>query len=312
MDLFLQLVANGLVLGAFYALSALGLTLVFGLMRVVNFAHGELYVIGGLFGWALTVVFAWNYFLALVVVAIVLGILGYLIDQVLIARVRGQGEEPTILLTIGLSIFIANTALLIVGTTPVTVASPFANKPLFLGPVVITQARLVLVAICAVLIAAANLLIQKTTLGRAMRATFQDPMAAQLVGIRTPRIYGFTFALGATLAGAAGMLLGSIYVVEASTGGIISLKAFVVVILGGMGSFAGAVAGGLILGLTEALWGGYVSTGYVDAIGFALVIVTLLVRPYGLFSRTSRARLMKFERNFLLAAVALGASDAAR
>ncbi|HEU0148401.1 MAG TPA: branched-chain amino acid ABC transporter permease [Bradyrhizobium sp.] len=285
MDLFLQLVANGLVLGAFYALSALGLTLVFGLMRVVNFAHGEFYVVGGLFGWALTVMLGWNYFLAVIVVVVVLGVLGYLIDQILIARVRGQGEEPTILLTIGLSIFIANTALLIVGTTPVTVASPFASKPLFLGPVVITQARLVLVAICAVLIAAANLLIQKTTLGRAMRATFQDPMAAQLVGIRTPRIYGFTFALGAALAGAAGMLLGSIYVVEASAGGVISLKAFVVVILGGMGSFAGAVAGGLILGLTEALWGGYVSTGYVDAIGFALVIVTLLVRPYGLFSR---------------------------
>jgi branched-chain amino acid transport system permease protein len=151
--------------------------------------------------------------------------------------------------------------------------------------VVITQARLVLVVICAVLIVAANLLIQRTTLGRAMRATFQDPMAAQLVGIRTPHIYGFTFALGATLAGAAGMLLGSIYVVEASGGGVISLKAFVVVILGGMGSFAGAIAGGLILGLTEAMWGGYVSTGYVDAIGFALVIVTLLVRPYGLFSR---------------------------
>jgi branched-chain amino acid transport system permease protein len=285
MDLFLQLVANGLVLGAFYALSALGLTLVFGLMRVVNFAHGEFYVVGGLFGWALTVMLGWNYFLAVIAVVVVLGVLGYLIDQILIARVRGQGEEPTILLTIGLSIFIANTALLIVGTTPVTVASPFASKPLFLGPVVITQARLVLVAICAVLIAAANLLIQKTTLGRAMRATFQDPMAAQLVGIRTPRIYGFTFALGAALAGAAGMLLGSIYVVEASAGGVISLKAFVVVILGGMGSFAGAVAGGLILGLTEALWGGYVSTGYVDAIGFALVIVTLLVRPYGLFSR---------------------------
>ncbi|HEY3679720.1 MAG TPA: branched-chain amino acid ABC transporter permease [Bradyrhizobium sp.] len=285
MDLFLQLVANGLVLGAFYALSALGLTLVFGLMRVVNFAHGELYVIGGLFGWALTAVFGWNYFLALAVVVLVLGVLGYLIDQILIARVRGQGEEPTILLTIGLSIFIANTALLIVGTTPVTVASPFASKPLILGPVVITQARLVLVAICAVMITATNLLIQKTTLGRAMRATFQDSMAAQLVGIRTQRIYGLTFALGATLAGAAGMLLGSIYVVEASTGGVISLKAFVVVILGGMGSFAGAVAGGLILGLSEALWGGYVSTGYVDAIGFALVIVTLLVRPYGLFSR---------------------------
>jgi branched-chain amino acid transport system permease protein len=285
MDLLLQLAANGLVTGTFYALSALGLTLVFGLMRVVNFAHGELYVIGGLLGWALTAVLGWNYFLTLVVVIAVLGVGGYVIDQVLIARVRGQGEEATILLTIGLSIFIANTALLIVGTTPVTVTSPFASKPLFLGPVVITQARLVLVAVCAILIVGANLLIQKTTLGRAMRATFQDPMAAQLVGIRTARIYGFTFALGATLAGAAGMLLGSIYTVEASMGGVISLKAFVVVILGGMGSFAGAIVGGLILGLTEALWGGYVATGYVDAIGFALVILTLLVRPYGLFSK---------------------------
>jgi branched-chain amino acid transport system permease protein len=285
MDLFLQLLTNGLVTGAFYALSALGLTLVFGLMRVVNFAHGELYVVGGLLGWTLTAVLGWNYFLALPVVIVVLGIGGYLIDQVLIARVRGQGEEPTILLTIGLSIFIANTALLIVGTTPVTVPSPFASKPLILGPVVITQTRLVLVGVCALLIAAANLLIQRTTLGRAMRATFQDPMAAQLVGIRTSRIYGLTFALGSTLAGAAGMLLGSIYVIEASGGSNISLKAFVVVILGGMGSFAGAIAGGLILGLTEALWGGYVASGYVDAIGFALVILTLLVRPYGLFSR---------------------------
>ncbi|HUN96787.1 MAG TPA: branched-chain amino acid ABC transporter permease [Bradyrhizobium sp.] len=285
MDLFLQLLANGLVTGTFYALSALGLTLVFGLMRVVNFAHGELYVIGGLLGWALTSVLGWNYFLTLFVVIIALGVGGYLIDQVLIARVRGQGEEPTILLTIGLSIFIANTALLIVGTTPVTVASPFASKPLFLGPVVITQARLMLVAVCAVLIAGANLLIRKTTLGRAMRATFQDTMAAQLVGIRTAHIYGLTFALGAMLAGAAGMLLGSIYVVEPTIGGVISLKAFVVVILGGMGSFAGAIVGGLILGVAEALWGGYVATGYVDAIGFALVILTLLVRPYGLFSK---------------------------
>jgi len=285
MDLFFQLLANGLVTGTFYALSALGLTLVFGLMRVVNFAHGELYVIGGLLGWALTAVLGWNYFLTLLVVILVLGVGGYLIDQVLIARVRGQGEEPTILLTIGLSIFIANTALLIVGTTPVTVASPFASKPLFLGPVVITQARLMLVGVCAVLIGGANLLIQRTTLGRAMRATFQDTMAAQLVGIRTAHIYGLTFALGAILAGAAGMLLGSIYVVEPTIGGVISLKAFVVVILGGMGSFAGAIVGGLILGVAEALWGGYVATGYVDAIGFALVILTLLVRPYGLFSK---------------------------
>jgi branched-chain amino acid transport system permease protein len=284
-DLFLQLSANGLVLGMFYALSALGLTLVFGLMRVVNFAHGELYVVGGLIGWTLTAVLGVNFFLALALVIVALAILGYVIDRLLIHWVRGQGEEPTILLTIGLSIFIANTALLVVGTTPRTVTSPFMSKPLFLGPVVLTQSRLMLVAICLVLIVGAWLLIQKTTLGRAMRATFQDPMAAQLAGIRIGHIYGFTLALGSALAGAAGTLLGSIYVIEPTIGGLISLKAFVVVILGGMGSFAGAIAGGLILGLVEALWGGYVATGYVDAIGFALVIVMLLVRPYGLFGK---------------------------
>jgi branched-chain amino acid transport system permease protein len=287
MDLFLQLLANGLVSGTFYALSALGLTLVFGLMRVVNFAHGELYVVGGLLGWALTEIAGVNFFVTLAIVVVAMGIAGYLIDRVLIMRVRGQGEEPTILLTIGLSIFLSNTALLIVGTVPQTVVSPFQNKPLFLGPVVITQSRLALVAICAALIVSAYLLIQKTTLGRAMRATFQDPMAAQLAGIRTSHIYGFTFALGSALAGAAGMLLGSIYVVQATIGGVVSLKAFVVVILGGMGSFAGAIVGGLILGVSEALWGGYIATGYVDAIGFALVIVMLLVRPYGLFNKRS-------------------------
>lgn len=287
MELFLQLLANGLVIGTFYALSALGLTLVFGLMRVVNFAHGELYVVGGLLGWALTETLELNFFLTLVIVIAALGAGGYVIDRLLIERVRGRGEEPTILLTIGLSIFITNTALLIVGTAPQKVVSPFESKPLFIGDVVITQSRLVLVVICAALILVSHLLIQKTTLGRAMRATFQDPMAAQLAGIRTGQIYGFTLALGAALAGSAGMLLSSIYVVQATIGGVISLKAFVVVILGGMGSFAGAIVGGLILGVVEALWGGYVATGYVDAIGFALVIAMLLVRPYGLFTKYS-------------------------
>jgi branched-chain amino acid transport system permease protein len=285
MDLFLQLLANGLINGAFYALSALGLTLIFGLMRVVNFAHGDLYMVGGLLGWALTSVVGLDFFTSLAVVVVVMGAVGWLIDRALISRVRGQGEEPGILLTLGLSIFLVNTALLVVGTAPQKVSLPFANAPLFLGPVVVTQSRLFVVAMCALLIVAAHLVIQRTTLGRAMRATFQDPMAAQLVGIRSNQIYAVTFGLGTALAGVAGMLLGSIYVAQATIGGLVSLKAFVVVILGGMGSFAGAIVGGLILGVVEALWGGYVATGYVDAIGFALVIAMLLVRPYGLFSK---------------------------
>lgn len=284
-DLLLQLVANGLVNGTFYALSALGLTLVFGLMRVVNFAHGELYVIGGLAGWALTNAMGVNFFLALPVVILGMGMFGFLIDRLLIERVRDQGPEAGILLTIGLSIFLVNTALLVVGTAPLKVVSPLLNRPVFLGPVVVTQSRLFAVALCAVLILAVHLVVQHTTLGRAMRATFQDPVAAQLAGIRTGHVYGLTFALGSALAGTAGMILGSIYVAQATIGGVVSLKAFVVVILGGMGSFAGAIVGGLILGIAEALWGGFAASGYVDAIGFALVILMLLVRPYGLFSK---------------------------
>lgn len=290
MDFFLQLLVNGLVNGSFYALSAIGLTLVFGLMRVVNFAHGDLYMVGGLLGWALTANMGLGFFPALAIVMVIMGATGWIVERVLIERVREQGEEPGILLTIGLSIFLVNTALVLVGTAPQKVATPVLNKPVFFGPVVLTEARLFIVVLAGLLILAAHLFVRHTKLGRAMRATFQDTMAAQLVGIRTAHIYAATFALGTTLAGVAGMLLGSIYVAQATIGGLVSLKAFVVVILGGLGSFAGAIVGGLVLGVVEAMFGGYVATGYVDAIGFALVILMLLVRPYGLFhTRAERA-----------------------
>lgn len=285
MDLFLQFLINGLVIGAFYALSALGLTLILGFMRVVNFAHGELYMLGGVIGWWVTSRLGLDFFSGLIVVAVVMGVFGWLIDRVLIERIRHEGEEAGILLTIGLSVFIINTALIIVGSTPLKIAGPVASSPLFLGGVVITQNRIFAVAVCALLIGATHLLINRTGLGRAMRATFQDPMAAQLAGIGVGNIYACTFAIGTVIAAVAGMLLSSIYSVQVSMGGLVTLKAFIVVILGGMGSFAGAILGGLLLGVVEALWGGYVSTGWVDVIGFSIVIVTLLFRPYGLFSK---------------------------
>lgn len=290
LDLPLQFVVNGLVNGAFYAVSALGLTLIFGLMRLVNFAHGEFYMVGGLLGWGATSYFGLNFFGGLVIVVVVLGLAGWLIDRFLIERLRDQGEEPGILLTIGLSFFLANTSLLLIGPAPHNVVAPVSNAPLFFGPVVITQVRVFAVMVCASLIIVTHLLIRTTRFGKSMRATFQDSMAARLVGINTVNVYASTFALGSALAGSAGMLLGSIYVAQAGSGGLVTMKAFVVVILGGMGSFAGAILGGLILGVAEALWGGYVSTGTVDMVGFTMVILILLFRPYGLFSsRAERA-----------------------
>jgi len=289
-DLFLQFVVNGLVNGTFYALSALGLTLIFGLMRLVNFAHGEFYMMGGILGWVATDRLSMDFFTGLVAVVAVMALFGWLLDRYLIVRVRDKGPEPGILLTIGLAIFLTNTALMLVGTAPHKVAAPVSSGPILLGPVIITEVRVFAIAVSVAAIVGARLLIQKTKLGRAMRATFQDPTAASLVGINTASIYASTFALGTALAATSGMLLGSIYVAQASIGGLISLKAFVVVILGGMGNFAGAILGGLILGVAESLWGGYVQTGTVDMVGFALVILILFFRPYGLFSvRAERA-----------------------
>lgn len=284
MNLALQFLANGLVTGAFYALSALGLTLIFGLMRVVNFAHGEFFMLGGVLGWVATSVLGFDFATAFVLVVAAMGVLGWLVDRFLIERVRGHGEESTILLTIGLSIFLANATLYLAGPAPMKVPAPLTGKPLFLGPVVLTKSRLAAVAVGVILVLGTYLVIHRTRIGRAMRATFQDAMAAKLSGIRTERIFATTFALGTMLAASAGMLLASIYSAQASVGGLVSLKAFVVVILGGMGSFPGAIAGGLVLGLSEAFWGGYVSTGTVDVVGFVLVILILLFRPRGLFS----------------------------
>jgi len=139
MDLLPQFLANGLVIGSFYALSALGLTLILGLMRVVNFAHGELYMLGGVLGWWVTTALGLDFLTGLALVALIMGVFGWLVDRVLIERIRGQGEEPGILLTIGLSIFLANTALLVVGTAPLKVAGPVSSGPVFLGPIVVTQ-----------------------------------------------------------------------------------------------------------------------------------------------------------------------------
>ena len=287
MQTLLQFIANGIDVGAFYALSALGQTLILGQIRVVNFAHGEFYMLGGVLGWWTTNRLGRDFFSGLALVVAIMGAFGWLVDRLLIERVRDQGEEAGILLTIGLAIFLSNTALLTVGTTPLKGEGPMAPGAVFIAGAVVTKARIFAVLTCAVLMAASWLLINRTRLGAAMRATFQDPMAAQLAGIRASNIYACTFALGTVITATAGMLLGSIYSAQVSIGGLVSLKAFVVVILGGMGSFAGAIVGGLLLGLTEALWGGYVASGWVDIIGFLLVIAILIFRPYGRFSRSA-------------------------
>ncbi len=288
MDVLLQHLVNGLVLGGTYALLGIGLTLIFGLMHLVNFAHGEFYTLGAYATFAALALAGLNFFLAVAAAIVAGAVLGALCERVLLAPLRGESIDTTMLVMIGLWIAMQNGELLVWGGVAKSIPHPFPTAPWTFGPVSIAPLRVFVLAAAAALIVAAHLVIQRTTLGRAMRATFQDRDTAALMGVRIGRIYMLTFAFGSALAAAAGALLGPIFLAYPSMGDLASLKAFSVVILGGLGNLAGATVGGLLLGIAEELGAGYVSSGYRDAVGFVIIILVLLLRPSGLFARAER------------------------
>ena len=284
-DAALQFFVNGLVTGCFYALMALGLAMIFGLMNVVNFAHGEFFVMGGVIAYAFANLLGVDFYITIVIAVAIMFAFGAVVDRLLIRPLRGQHLLSTALVTIGLSIFVLNTTLIVFGNAPQALETPFSRKPIFLGSVVLTEGRIFAVLIGVVAMILIYILINRTKLGRAMRATFQQKEAAALVGVNVEAVYTYTFALGTALAALAGVLLGAIFLIHPNTAELATLKAFVVVILGGMTNLAGVVAAGILLGVVESLWGGFVSTGYMDVIGFVMVILSLLFRPTGLFSK---------------------------
>jgi branched-chain amino acid transport system permease protein len=276
-------VLNGIVIGGGYALIAIGLTMIFGLMGIVNFAHGEFYMIGGFIAFYLVKLLGLNFFLSLSLAILAVMALGLLFDKVIFTPLRGKPIITTALVTIGLSIFLQNFTLYLWGATPKTIPSPFPRMPLKLGPVFITQERVFATILTFAIIVGMHLFLQKTRAGKALRATFQGKEAAALVGININRVYALTFAVGVGLCATAGALLGSIFYLTPTIGGNATYKAFIVVILGGMGSFPGAIVGGLTLGVAESLGAGFISSAYKDAIGFVIVVILLLFRPQGLF-----------------------------
>ena len=288
MDQLLQHGLNALILGGTYALLGIGLTLIFGIMRVVNFTHGELYAFGAYMMYGLVMPLGVNFFLALVL-AVLLGVaLGALIEVVLLRRLRGADIDTTMLVMIGAWIALQNGEQLAWSGVAKSITVPFPSQPIKLGPVLLSWNRLFVFCSALALIAATYALINRTKLGMAMRATFQDRETARLMGVNVDRIYMATFALGSGLAAAAGALLGPVFVVTPSMGDLASLKAFAIVILGGLGNIPGATIGGFILAFMEELGAGYISSGYRDAMGFLLIILILLVKPTGLFATRER------------------------
>jgi branched-chain amino acid transport system permease protein len=288
MDQFLQHCLNALMLGSTYALLGIGLTLIFGIMKVVNFTHGELYAFGAYMMYALVMLLGVNFFVALPL-AIALGVLlGGALELLLLRRLRGADIDTTMLVMIGAWIALQAGEQLAWTGVAKSISTPFPAAPLVVGPVSVAWNRIFVLVIALALITTTYLVINRTKLGRAMRATFQDRDTAALMGVQIGSIHTATFALGSGLAAAAGALLGPVFVAYPSMGDLAATKAFAIVILGGLGSIVGATIGGFILALVEELGAGYISSGYRDAMGFLLIIVILLFRPTGLFARKER------------------------
>ena len=288
MDQLLQHCVNAVILGGTYALLGIGLTLIFGIMRVVNFTHGELYAFGAYMMYMWVMVAGVNFFLALVLAVLLGVVLGGAIEFVLLRRLRGADIDTTMLVMIGAWIALQNMEQLSWSGVAKSIDNPFPAAPLVLGPVSVSWNRLFVFAGALALIVASYAIINATRLGKAMRATFQDRETAALMGVQIDKVHTATFALGSGLAAAAGALLGPVFVVYPTMGDLASLKAFAIVILGGLGSIPGATVGGFILAFMEELGAGYISSGYRDGMGFLLIIAILLLKPTGLFAQKER------------------------
>jgi branched-chain amino acid transport system permease protein len=280
--------ANAVILGGTYALLGVGLTLIFGIMKVVNFTHGELYTFGAYMVYLFTVTLGFDFFLA-IALSIVCGILlGAVLEFLLLRPIRGADIDTTMLVMIGAWIILQNAEQFAWTGIAKSIPTPFNAEPLAIGEVSVSWNRVFVFLTAIAMIVAVNALIQRSKLGKAMRATFQDRDTALLMGVNINLIYMATFAIGSGLAATAGALLGPVFVVTPTMGNLAALKAFAIVIMGGLGNFWGAAIGGFILAFVEEFGAGYISSGYRDAMGFLLIILVLMYRPTGLFSHKER------------------------
>ncbi|MCJ7655189.1 MAG: branched-chain amino acid ABC transporter permease [Dehalococcoidia bacterium] len=279
--LLAQSILNGLAAGWVYVLVAVGLTLVFGIMNIVQFAHGEIYMLGAYASYFLIKSCGFSFWEALPLTAIVIGLLGVVLERFFFRPFRGR-FEPSIIVAVGLMVLLQTTAVVGFGTSTKSMPGIIPGV-LTVGGITLSWDRLLAILFGIVLVSALFLLIQKTKIGQAMVAVSQDPYAAALQGIDVNRISAVAMVLGCALAAIAGSLIGSIFGTSPFMGTSAIIKGIAVIILGGLGSIPGAVAGGLILGLIDGLVPPLLSPTMAGIVGFGVIIIVLLFRPQGLF-----------------------------
>lgn len=286
---FINSLISGLSLGSVYAIIALGYTMVYGISKMLNFAHGDVIMVGGYISFCMTMYIGMPGWAALLVAMAVCTLLGILIERLAYRPLRGTGSLAVLITAIGVSYFLQNTALLIWGANPRVFTSLFKGMETIHaanGELTITPESLFTIVACVIIMIALTLFVNKTKAGKAMRAVSEDNGAAQLMGINVNQSISLTFAIGSGLAAVAGVLMCSAYpVLMPTTGAMPGIKAFTAAVFGGIGSIPGAMVGGLILGIIEIFARAYISTELSDAIVFACLIVVLLVKPTGLFGK---------------------------
>ena len=284
MTLFFQQLVNGIALGSVYALVALGLTLVYGVLKVPNFAHGALYTAGAYVAFVVLTSLGYPYFVAVVSAIAVVALLGAAMERVVFRQLEGKSPVHAMIAALGLLFFLEGTADVIWGPDFRQVPTPL-DGVVSLGPVNITEQRVLVVIAAVVTMLGLYGLLKRTLVGMSIEAMAQDREGALLVGIDTRRVALITFALSGVLAAIAGSLIAPLVLVFPTMGAVIVLKAFVIVILGGMGSVPGAIVGGYLLALAETMAGTYVAFAFSELIAFAMLVLVLVVKPTGLFAR---------------------------
>jgi len=285
LEFFSQILVNGLAISSVYILVALGFTLIFGIMHVVNFAHGEFYMFGAYAVYLFAERLGLGYFTGVILAGLVTGAGGVLVERVLMRHVIGR-EINGLILALGLGVCMQAAALIIMGPDEVTVARPITGS-LVLGTVFIPLDRLLVSGVVMVLLAGFYAFMILTPLGLSMRAVAQDSVMAAVYGIRPGRVHAAAFGIATFLAGVAGALVAPLYTVNPTMGQVPMMKAFVIVVLGGLGSIPGAVVGGLLLGFCESLFSTLLNSTYAAIIIFSAVVLALSVRPNGLFGRSA-------------------------
>lgn len=283
---FSEQLINGLALGSVYALLALGYTMVYGIIKLINFAHGEIYMIGAFAGYFAANTLGLSLIPTLIVAMVISAIAGVIIEKVAYKPLRNSPRITLLITAIGVSLLLQNGMKLIVGASPKAFPELIKNKVISLGGVQINNKIILMFVVAAVLVLLLQFIVYKTKVGKAMRAASFDIEASQLMGINVNNTISLTFAIGSALAGIAGVLVAITYPsINPYMGTMPGLKAFVAAVLGGIGSIPGALIGGFLIGIIETLTKAYISTSFSDAIAFSVLIIILLIKPSGLLGK---------------------------